>query len=81
MVDSTKYWTAQGNLYNFNLFRKRFKLRHLLIIILFNQVDLPNHTVNRRSIRDMTHKETVEKVNLLTEFVMSQIDDFHQKYL
>lgn len=46
-----------------------------------HKVDLPNHTINRRSIRDFSHKETVEKVNMLTEFVMSQIDDFHTKYL
>lgn len=45
--------------------------------ILF-KVDLPNHTV-ARSIRDLTHKQTVDKVNLLTEFVMKQIDEFREK--
>lgn len=45
------------------------------------KVNLPNHTVSRRSITDLSHWETVEKVNNLTQFVMSQIDDFKDKYL
>ncbi|XP_031623884.1 stress response protein NST1 [Contarinia nasturtii] len=46
-----------------------------------HKVDLPNHLTNRRSIRDLSHNESVEKVNLLTEFVMSQIEEFKEKYL
>ena len=45
------------------------------------QVDLPNHLVNKRSVIDMSHKQTVEKVNRLTEFVMGQIDEFKEKYI
>lgn len=50
------------------------------IFFLIFQVDLPNHTVSRRSVRDLSHKQTVEKVNRLTEFVLSQIDTFKDKY-
>lgn len=45
-------------------------------------MDLPNHTVNRRSIyTNQPHKETVRKVDKATVFVMSQIEDFADKYL
>lgn len=46
------------------------------------QVDLPNHTISRRSIyTGQSHKETVRKVDKSTVFVMSQIDEFVDKYL
>lgn len=44
------------------------------------QVDLPNH-YQRRSLHDMTHEETVEKINKMTVFAMQQIEDFKEKYL
>ncbi|KAL7049166.1 hypothetical protein ACKWTF_003619 [Chironomus riparius] len=45
-----------------------------------HKVDLPNHYV-ARSLHDMSHKEVVEKINKMTEFAMTQIDDFKNKYL
>ncbi|XP_070497617.1 uncharacterized protein [Chironomus tepperi] len=45
-----------------------------------HKVDLPNHYV-ARSLHDMSHKEVVEKINKMTEFAMTQIEDFKNKYL
>lgn len=79
---STKYRTSQGKLALMQ--QHSIKSRNLFNFPLsfgMIQVDLPNHTTSRRSVRDLSHKETVDKVNILTEFVMSQIEDFKEKYL
>ncbi|CAO1368795.1 unnamed protein product [Diamesa hyperborea] len=48
-----------------------------------HKVDLPNHYTARgaRSLHDLSHKETVEKIDKITQFTMAQIEDFKEKYL
>ncbi|GAB0098562.1 hypothetical protein DMENIID0001_143070 [Sergentomyia squamirostris] len=46
-----------------------------------HKVELPEHYQARRKRSADTHRDTVRKIDKMTVFVMSQIDDFAQKYL
>lgn len=57
-------------------------IRFFTFLIIYLQVALPEHWQNRstRSIHELSHREAVEKVNIMTEFIMREIEKFKDNY-
>lgn len=51
---------------------------------MYLQVSYPNAFTGSRALQDMqfiTNEQAVQKADVLTTFVMKQIDDFKDKYI
>ncbi|XP_055632395.1 uncharacterized protein LOC129772890 [Toxorhynchites rutilus septentrionalis] len=87
-VKNYSYYYISRTLWYVPLYFTLYFTFYVLILILRSiarhKVNIPNQWVGSRSLEAMPHltnAQVTEKVNMMTNFVMKQIDEFKEKYM